>query len=438
MSPLRIIRLLAPLLLAILGAFSPAYAQRQMEALGRGVVAMRTSSTQVYVGWRLLGDDPADLTFNVYRSVAGGPATKLNNTPIGAATNLLDTPGSTALGSAISYHVVPVRGGVEQTPSAPYTLSAGAAVGQQFIRLPLSTPTPNPASTAPYDVKFCWVGDFDGDGEYDFLVDRVPTSGEDRQYLEAYRRDGTFLWRMDMGVNSTNHYAYEPGSSAISVGDTDNVTVYDLDGDGRAEVIVRTAHGVTVTNAAGQPVASITAANNTAQFVSVFNGLTGAELARTTLPNPWAQYGTLTNKCAIGYFDGQRPSVLFYGYNRDGDGPFYRVFSAFDFRNGQLTLRWTLPQTFPGAEGHQIRIADVDNDGRDEVIDIGHVIDDDGTQLFVIPEVSHGRPPGPRELHHPAIQLHLPRQRLLRRRHRRDAAQMVCPRPRGRGPGHRS
>ena len=393
MPRLPVARFLALLCAVLLGfGVSAARAQRQVEQLGRGVVAVRPNSTQVYIGWRLLGDDPAEVGFNLYRSIGGAAATRLNgSTPITASTNYLDTPGSTALAGTIAYYVVPVLSGVEQTPSASYLLTPATQASQQFINLPLATTHPNPASTSPYNVKFCWVGDFDGDGEYDFLVDRVSTAAvEERQYLEAYKRDGTFLWRMDMGTNSVNQYAYEPGSSAISIGDTDNVTVYDLDGDGRAEVIVRTANGVTVTNAAGTTVATITAANNTTQFVSIIDGLSGAELARTTLPNPWSQYGTLTNKCAIAYFDGQRPSVLFYGYNRDGSGPFYRSFSAFDYRGGQLTLRWNTPQTFQGSEGHQIRIADVDNDGKDEMIDIGFVLDDDGTRLFGLPEISHG------------------------------------------------
>jgi hypothetical protein len=134
----------------------------------------------------------------------------------------------------------------------------------------------------------------------------------------------------------------------------------------------------------------VSAPADTAQFVSIISGLTGAELGRTALPNPWSQYGTLTNKCAVAYFDGKRPSVLFYGYNRDGSGPFYRVFSAFDYRQGQLSLRWSTPQTFAGAEGHQIRVADVDNDGKDEICEIGHVIDDNGAQLFAADEVTHG------------------------------------------------
>lgn len=135
--------------------------------------------------------------------------------------------------------------GVEQAPSAPYGLAANSPV-RQYIALPLV----NPGAYGPYDVKFSWFGDFDGDGEYDYLVDRMSdTTGGVNQFLQAYRRDGTFLWQMDIGFNSTNTAnAYEPAAAAISIGDKDNVTVYDLDGDGRAEVIVRTANGTIFAN----------------------------------------------------------------------------------------------------------------------------------------------------------------------------------------------
>ncbi|MEY3898099.1 MAG: hypothetical protein RLZZ214_3620, partial [Verrucomicrobiota bacterium] len=366
-----------------------AFAQRQMEKLGRGLVVQKTSTSQTYLGWRLLATDPDDVTFNVYRSINGGGATKLNASPLMATTDFTDTTvGSTNLASfPVSYDVRPVIGGVEQAASPSYTVPA-AALTKQFVPLPLQPVTGG--AYAPYDVKFVWVGDFDGDGEYDYLVDRLSTTTAANQYLQAYKRDGTFLWQMDMGPNSVNQYAYEPGSSAISIGDTDNVTVYDMDGDGKSEVLVRTANGVTVTNASGTQVATITAGNDTTQFVSVINGLSGAEMARTTLPNPWAVYGTLTSKCAIAYLDGVRPSVVFYGYNRDdaGTGNFYRVFNAFDYRDGALTVRWTSPLW--GGEGHQIRVADVDHDGKDEICDLGFTIDDDGTMLFDNTELHHG------------------------------------------------
>lgn len=372
--------------LALLACGS-AMAQRQMENLNRGIVAMRKNSTQVYVSWRLFGNDPAGVAFNLYRSANGGAATKLNASPITATTDYTDTPASLST-NAYSYFVRPVIGGVEQANSETVALPANPDQ-KQFLTLPLRSDTgPN----GPYDVKFCWVGDLDGDGDYDFVVDRLSSLGAYEQFLEAYTNDGVFLWRMAMGANSVNQYAYEPGSSAISIGDTDNVTVYDMDGDGRAEVMVRTANGVTVTNAAGTQVANIADASNSTQFLSVIHGETGAELGRATMPNAWAIHGTLTNKAMIAYLDGKRPSVVMYGYNRADSGAFYRQFTAFDFRNGIVTQRWTLAQNqavLPGSEGHQIRIADVDNDGKDEICDLGHVIDDDGTQLFHN-ELTHG------------------------------------------------
>ena len=373
------------LVLFALGCGS-AVAQRQMEDLNRGLVAFRKSSTQVYLSWRLFGNDPPNVAFNLYRSVNNGAPNKLNAAPITATTDYTDTPGTTNLtNNPYAYFVRPVINGVEQGNSETVALPANPPQ-KQFLSVPLRADTgPN----GPYTVKFCWVGDLDGDGDYDYVVDRLSTQGAFEQFLEAYTNDGSFLWRMAMGPNSVNQYLYEPGSSAVSIGDTDNVTVYDMDGDGKAEVLVRTANGVTVTNAAGLPVATITAANNSTQFLSVIDGGSGVELGRATMPNAWAVHGTLTNKAMIAYLDGKRPSVVMYGYNRADTNEFYRQFTAFDFRNGALTQRWTLPQTFPGAEGHQIRIADVDNDGKDEICDIGHVIDDNGTQLFRN-ELTHG------------------------------------------------
>lgn len=364
------------------------HAQRQMDALNRGLVAVRKNSTQIYLSWRLHGNEPPNLGFNLYRSTNGGAATKLNATPITATTDYTDAPGSTNLtNNAYAYFVRPVLNGVEQSASETVSLPA-AAQQKQFLTLPLRSDTgPN----GPYTVKCCWVGDLDGDGDYDYVVDRLSTLGSYEQFLEAYTNDGTFLWRMAMGPNSLNQYSIEPGSSAISVGDTDNVTVHDLDGDGRAEVCVRTSNGVTVTNAAGNQVVSVTSAD-TAQFLSVIDGLSGVELGRTPLPNPWAVHGVLTNKAMIAYLDGKRPSVVMYGNNRADTEEFYRVINAFDYRNGTLSLRWTWamdPNVNPGAEGHQIRVADVDNDGKDEICDLGYTLDDNGTQLFVTPLV-HG------------------------------------------------
>lgn len=363
-----------------------------MEALSRGVIAVRVSATDAYVGWRLLGTDPSTTAFNLYRAIGSSPATKINAAPLTATTDFRDTLNATDFASPVSYYVRPIIGGVEQAPSAPFVLPPNTVAGRQYFSLPIN-PKPNPNSTFAYDVKFAWVGDLDGDGEYDFVFDRHSTAPtEEIEFLEAYKRDGTFLWRMNMGPNSVNQYNIEPGSTAISIGDCDGLTVYDMDGDGKAEVIIRTANGVTSTNAAGTQVLNVTAPDDVTQYISIIDGLTGMEKARTLLPNPFRQFGPLNNRCVIAYLDGTRPSCIFHGKNREDNGTFHRIFSAFDYRNGQLTLRWTRPEDDQhplGAEGHQLRVADVDNDGRDEIVDIGHVLDDDGTELFVT-DLTHG------------------------------------------------
>ncbi len=380
-------------ILAFAWGVSTLPAQRQMERLGRGLTAVRkTSSTaHVHVSWRLLGNDPEGIAFNLYRASNGAAPVKLNASPLVTTTDYTDT--TPAFSGTLQYSVRPVVNAVEVPDTFAHPQSAPASlptnpVARQYFPLPLQ-PTPDGA----HDVKFCWVGDLDGDGEYDFVVDRHHASLSDqRQFLEAYHRNGTLLWRMNLGPNSTNHYNIEPGSSTISIGHGDNVTVYDMDGDGRAEVIVRTAHGVVLGNGT-----TITAANNTTQFLSIIHGLTGAELARVTVPNPYLADGPLQGHMGIAYFDGQRPSVLFEAKNRrdsaGGDNGFQGLTTCWDYRNGTLTQRWSYSASALGQhapEGHQIRLGDPDNDGKDEILDIGYAIDDNGTQLYNMAEVVHG------------------------------------------------
>ena len=153
----------------LFSTFAPAFAQRQMEKLGRGVVVLHSATSQAYVGWRLLATDPTDVGFNLYRSTAGGAGVKLNASVLTNTTDFLDTTANFTVSN--SWYVVPVTNGVEGSPAAPAGLAANAPV-RQYISWPLR-PVTNGAAP-PYDVKFCWVGDLDGDGEYDYLVDRFP------------------------------------------------------------------------------------------------------------------------------------------------------------------------------------------------------------------------------------------------------------------------
>src|SRR5688572_21815205 len=147
-----------------------AHAQFQMERLSRGVVAVRTGSSQVYVGWRLFGNDPAGTSFNLYRSSNGGAAMLLNGTPMTTSTNFVDTAAPTSQSN--TYFVRPVVGGIEQASSASFTLPANAAT-RQYLEIPLQIPsggtTPSGESYT-YTANDVSVGDLDGDGELEYVL----------------------------------------------------------------------------------------------------------------------------------------------------------------------------------------------------------------------------------------------------------------------------
>ncbi len=375
-----------------LGAACAFAAPYQMESLGRGVVALRTSSSQVYVGWRQLGLDPSGIGYNVYRSANGGSPVKLNSSPITNSTNFVDTT-STASQTNV-YSVRPVISGVEQPASAGFTLPANSAA-TGYLRVPLQIPaggtTPSGESYT-YSASDSSVGDLDGDGEYEIVVKWEPSNAKDNSqsgytgnvYLDAYKLNGTRLWRIDLGRNirAGAHYT--------------QFMVYDLDGDGKAEVACKTADATI--SGTGQVIGNASADHRNSsgyilsgpEYLTIFNGQTGAILAtanynppRGTVSNWGDNYGNRVDRflAGIAYLDGTRPSlVMCRGYYTRA------VVAAWDYRNGQLTQRWTFDTGHSGGSlggyrgqgAHSLSIADVDNDGRHEIIYGAAVIDDNG------------------------------------------------------------
>ncbi|KAH6693932.1 FG-GAP repeat family protein [Plectosphaerella plurivora] len=303
-----------------------------MERLGRGVVAVRSSTTDVLVTWRLLGLDPDNIAFNVYRAAAGGTPVKLNSVALTAGTNYLDRTAN--LAQRNTYSVRPVVDGTEQAAGGAFTLAANNPT-EPVVRVPLQ---------AGGAIKFVWVGDLDGDGEFDFVLDRQTSP----QLLEAYRSDGTFLWRVNMGPNSVQQNNISPGASANNLGHWDGVTVYDLDSDGRAEVAVRIANGVTFGDGR-----VFSHSNNNEQFIAILDGRTGALRASSKIPTDYLSDGPLAARFGVGYLDGQRPSL--WKWRRDNqDAP----------------------------DGHNTRIVDINGDGRDEIHEIGFTLNGDGTLRY--------------------------------------------------------
>lgn len=161
--------------------------RRQLEKLGRGLVAFHHETGKVFIGWRMLGTDPETISFNVYRATGGRPI-RVNATPVVDATSFTDTRADVT--KANSYFLRPVLNRREQAASARFTLPANAPV-RQYLSVPLQTPqgySPNDGS----------VGDLDGDGEYELVIHQVGRGRDNSQpglttepMLEAYKLDGT-------------------------------------------------------------------------------------------------------------------------------------------------------------------------------------------------------------------------------------------------------
>ena len=265
-------------------------APRRMEALDRGLVAVPAIDGGVLVSGRLLGDDPAKIAFNLYRDGA-----KLNAAPLTGPTDFVDEAG----GPAATYIVRAVVSGQEAAASKPAEVWANG-----YLSIPIQPPpdgvTPD-GEAYSYTANDASVGDLDGDGRYEIVLKWDPTNSKDNAfggytgsaYIDAYTLEGRRLWRIDLGRNirAGAHYA--------------QFQVYDLDGDGRAEVAMRTSDGTVdgtgqmlgdpnadwrgkdgevpqadrtgaVTKADGTKVASLTGRIlKGPEYLTVFDGLTG-------------------------------------------------------------------------------------------------------------------------------------------------------------------
>ena len=379
----------ALLVLAALGQGAPAAARsartvtidgRQAERIDRGLVAVPTADG-ILVSWRLLGTDPARAAFHVYRN-----GRRITRTPVTGRSNHLDRNGAVTN----RYAVAPVVRGREGRRTPAITPWA-----TDHLDIPLQRPadgaTPNGVSYT-YRANDASIGDLDGDGRHEIILKWDPSNSKDNAqagytgevFVDAYRLDGTRLWRIGMGRNirAGAHYT--------------QFLVYDFDGDGRAEVVAKTADGTV--DGAGRLIGDAAADHrNTAgyvlsgpEFLTVFDGRSGAAL--TTIPYEPARgnvcawgdcYGNRVDRflAAVAYLDGRRPSlVMARGYYTR------TVLVAYDWRRGKLTHRWTFDSDIAGAQYreqgyHNLAVADVDADGKDEIVYGALTLDEDGTAL---------------------------------------------------------
>lgn len=403
----------------------------QMEKLTRGVVAVPANTGGELVSWRFFGTDEDTRTaFAVLRNGVNVSGTISN------ATCYVDQAGT----SSAQYQVVTLLDGEPVD-----TTVAVAPWANQYTTLKLDRPSAGVDYT--YSPNDCSAADVDGDGEYELIVKWDPSNSKDNSqsgitgnvYLDAYKFDGTKLWRIDLGCNirAGAHYT--------------QFLVFDFDGDGKAELVCKTAPGSIdgmgkyVTAAATDT--RITSEDNTKdyrnsggyilsgpEYLTVFNGQTGsAEHTIFYRPNrafgssgsanysgDWGDtYGNRGDRflATVAYLDGPdaRPSaVMCRGYytraylwavNFDGKvlstkwlhgSVDNNTVTSWD-ANGKLTMKTYSTNTSGkgsrhtafGDGNHNLSCADVDGDGKDEIIYSSAAIDDDGSLLYCV-GLGHG------------------------------------------------
>lgn len=359
---------------------SLAAAARQAENLDRGLISVRSGDGN-YVGWRLLGTDPSGTAFALYRG-SSRVAT------VTGSTNYWDQ-GAPA---DASYTVRPIVNGSEGAAS-----EASLRFGDGYLDVPIQRPG------SDYSANDASVGDLDGDGRLEIVLKWDPSNSKDNSqsgytsdvYIDAYRLDGTRLWRIDLGRNirAGQHYT--------------QFQVYDYDGDGRAEIAMKTADGTV--DGTGRVIGNASADHRNSsgyilsgpEFLTMFDGRTGAALqtvdyvpARGNVASWGDSYGNRVDRFLAGtaYLDGSRPSLIM------ARGYYTRtVIAAWDWRDGHFTRRWTFDTNsstntgrgYDGQGSHSLSVGDIDQDGRDEIVYGAMAVDDNGYGLWTT-RTGHG------------------------------------------------
>lgn len=386
------------LLVGSIFAFSQPYSG---EKLSRGLIGIPTEEG-MYFSWRMTLEDAAGLQFDLYRSSNGGAEVKLNKEPIDRTSDFLDR--------TVDY-TVDNRWTLKATTGevATWTRLKGEE-RNPYLSIPICKPEDGEIAGEPftYTANDCSVGDLDGDGEYEIILKWSPSNSKrppqrgftGNTYLDAYKMDGTRLWRIDLGPNVRSGAA------------TTNFLVFDFDGDGCAEICCKTGDGTV--DGLGHRIGdaqvdwrtwdkkSSTYGKivNGPEYLTVFEGRTGKELdSKEYIPTryPLDGWGGVGGNCGndntggrsdrftagVAFLDGKTPSpVMVRGwYGRT-------VVAAWTFTNGALKHTWTFDSAAPGWEtysgmgNHSVTVADFDGDGCDEICVGAMTVDHDGKGLF--------------------------------------------------------
>ncbi|HQG07985.1 MAG TPA: rhamnogalacturonan lyase [Dysgonamonadaceae bacterium] len=364
------------------------FSKLKKEKLGRGVIAVREKNGSVDVSWRLLSSDPLNIAFNIYRN-----GKRINPNPLSQSTYYKDVD---APQGELKYEIRAVRDNIE-SKIEKYLFVLKNSDDQGYINVPLDIPqnglTPD-GQNYSYQANDASVGDVDGDGEYEIILKWDPTNSHDNAhdgytgdvFVDCYKMDGRHLWRIDLGKNirAGAHYT--------------QFIVFDLDGDNKAEIVMKTADGTKDGKGyiIGDKNADYRNKNGRIldgpEYLTVFDGLTGKALQTIDyIPQRGSSIDWGDEKAnrsdrflaCVAYLDGVYPSVVMCRgyYTRT-------VLAAFDWRNKKLTNRWVFDSNSPGNEAyvgqgnHNLRVGDIDGDGCDEIVYGACAIDHDGKGIY--------------------------------------------------------
>ncbi|WPU09032.1 rhamnogalacturonan lyase [Pseudarthrobacter oxydans] len=356
--------------------------KRQVENLNRAPVAVLTDQG-VTLGWRMLGLDQDRVGFHVIRD-----GVQLTDEPIRNTTTYVDPAGT----AASRYVIMTVGNGSGQDKLSAEVMP----LAENYLAIKLDKPADGVSKDGKpytYSANDSSVADLDGDGTYEIIQLWNPSNAQDNSksgftgnvYVDAYKMDGTRMWRIDLGRNirAGAHYT--------------QMLAYDFDGDGKGEVAFKTADGTT--DAAGTVIGDPAADHRNSagyvlsgpEFLTVFNGATGTIMDTVAYDPPrgsvsaWGDgYGNRVDRflAGVAYLDGEKPSLMF------SRGYYTRtVLVTYDLVDGKLVKRWTFDSDIAGAQyrgqgNHNLSVADVDQDGKDEFVFGSMTIDDDGTPLY--------------------------------------------------------
>ena len=379
---------------------------------------------KVLVTWRMLPGDDATTGFDLYRTIGTGTETKI-------ATNIQNRTcyqDGSASKTADNIYRLTYTGSAETLSTFTLTKNQVAG-GQPYISIPLADTKDvyEDTSKIVYTANDVSVGDLDGDGEFEIVVKRLQSvkdadgniisDGTGASYSQqdclwaviwdAYELDGTLLWRVKGG----------PG---IILGNSSSFAIADFDGDGCAEMAIRTCEGTVFgdgqqipdTNGDGKidyrTWGNLNSSSpgwidhyNSAgpEFISIVDGKTGAELARDNFidretSSSWGDdywKRACSFRVGVGCFDETGlPSVVL------GRGVYaHSVIEAWDWRDGQLVKKWRFDtndkgtgkdgkkhSTYAAQGNHSLNVADLDGDGLDEVMYGSMAVDHDGVGLW--------------------------------------------------------